>query len=44
MTYNPIPRDDEILKEILANPEAKKIYEETLLEINKNTLGGNDEV
>jgi DNA-binding XRE family transcriptional regulator len=33
MTYKPVPRDDEIRNEVLANAEAQAIYEATKLQI-----------
>ena len=34
MTYKPVHRDDEIRDEVLANPEARAIYEATKLQID----------
>ncbi len=34
MTYKPVHRDDEIRNEVLANPEARAIYEATKLQID----------
>ena len=33
MTYNPAPRDNELRNEVLADPEARAIYEATKLQI-----------
>ena len=33
MTYKPVKRDNKSLKEVLANPEARAIYEATKLQI-----------
>lgn len=33
MTYNPVPRDNEVRNEVLADPEARAIYEATKLQI-----------
>jgi len=33
MTYNPVPRDNELRNEVLADPEARAIYEATKLQI-----------
>ena len=33
MTYKPVPRDNEMLNEVLANPETRAIYEATKLQI-----------
>lgn len=34
MTYNPVPRDNEFRDEVLANPEARALYEATKLQID----------
>lgn len=33
MTYNPAPRDNELRNEVLADPDARAIYEATRLQI-----------
>ncbi len=33
MTYNPVPRDNEVRNEVLADSEARAIYEATKLQI-----------
>jgi predicted XRE-type DNA-binding protein len=33
MTYNPVPRDHELRNEVLADPDARAIYEATRLQI-----------
>jgi predicted XRE-type DNA-binding protein len=33
MTYNPVPRDNEVRNEVLADPEARAVYEATKLQI-----------
>ena len=33
MTYSPVPRDNEVRNEVLADPEARAIYEATKLQI-----------
>jgi predicted XRE-type DNA-binding protein len=33
MTYKPVPRDDELRNEVLADPEARAMYEATKLQI-----------
>lgn len=33
MTYNPVPRDNQLRNEVFADPEARAIYEATKLQI-----------
>ncbi len=37
MTYKPVPRDNELRDEVLADPEARAIYEATKLQIELAT-------